>query len=933
MDNVVHALKTMYSNVDQHTKKEAMDYLENFQKSKESWDFCSNYLTNDHQDDIQTKLFLTQTLRNKLTYDLEQINDDNLSSLRQIILNLLVKYNNNSSYKLLRIQLNICLCQLILQDTNWTDPLSDLVDFFVNNKLEQNLFEFLKILPEEVNDINKTYLTDEEFELRTNLIMNEHNTEKIFMLFDSFVVGHEMLILDCLVNWIKELPIESFLKIGSLTNLIFSSISNDDCFEKSIDCLTVIIRETRDIENLEIVNALLIKLIELDKYLQVDEENFEILSKLYVESCESWHVLIAKNPQVFKPLVEILLKYLKQDEDLNIIHYSFYFWYMLKQLLTIPSFKESRTIFVPVYEDLIRVILEKLTYPDDENFGGDKEQEDKFKDFRYEMGDVLKDATVVVGPYRALLIPFEQIKTNNTAKWQYLESALFSMRSMGKEVPTTEDKILPHIMDFLITLPEHPKIRYAAVLVLGRYTEWTNKNPQYLEIQLNYIIKGFNKENSFTEKDYQAILTASSKALMYFCQDCSKLLVNYLEQLYMLYVEINGKIDFESNKELIYGIGHILKNFPENDQKLYDTSVLFLKPILNKLEQLYESGNEVEIGQNFDLLTTFFAVFKIQDYDNYDNKVVSIFTDIVLQMITKFLHKYLTNLLVNEKAMKLLKTSIVTFNIYLLENLKDILNLLIEGFKMNSFGCYLYVSGSILKTFGDEELYDSQLIDLTFKFGVQQCTNFFHLISLTKDYNQMPDVVEDFFRMVDDLVMYYPNQFFDLDNQQIINPSFECSLILIDSLENFDSVISIIHYLIDIISFGSSNIPISFIEIRDENLIKTKIQGLLHTQGEQILQKLLYNLIFKFNSIHNDTIIYDLNELILKVIMLCPANILADWLVNILSNLPNNDAKQLNKFNNIVQPAIQNKNQKRIRNSLADYINWYTRKNVKRSIM
>lgn len=122
-------------------------------------------------------------------------------------------------------------------------------------------------------------------------------------------------------------------------------------------------------------------------------------------------------------------------------------------------------------------------------FNGDKEQEDKFKEFRYEMGDVLKDCCAVAGATKALQVPFEQIQniiSNSQGHWQYLEAPLFSMRTMAKEVPLKENTILPTIMSYLVQLPEHPKIRYAATLVLGRYTEWTSKHPEFLEPQLNY---------------------------------------------------------------------------------------------------------------------------------------------------------------------------------------------------------------------------------------------------------------------------------------------------------------------------------------------------------------------------------------------------------------------------------------------------------------
>ena len=80
---------------------------------------------------------------------------------------------------------------------------------------------------------------------------------------------------------------------------------------------------------------------------------------------------------------------------------------------------------------------------------------------------------------------------------------------------TEEERVVPEVMKLLVNLPEHDKIRYAATLVLGRYTEWTAKHPEYLEFQLNYISSGFENQS----KD---VMSAAAQALKHFCQDCKK---------------------------------------------------------------------------------------------------------------------------------------------------------------------------------------------------------------------------------------------------------------------------------------------------------------------------------------------------------------------------------------------------------------------------
>ena len=52
-----------------------------------------------------------------------------------------------------------------------------------------------------------------------------------------------------------------------MVSLVFQSLSNDQTFEKAIECLVTIIRETRDIDNYEIIDALYQQVLQLNKYM------------------------------------------------------------------------------------------------------------------------------------------------------------------------------------------------------------------------------------------------------------------------------------------------------------------------------------------------------------------------------------------------------------------------------------------------------------------------------------------------------------------------------------------------------------------------------------------------------------------------------------------------------------------------------------------
>ena len=86
---------------------------------------------------------------------------------------------------------------------------------------------------------------------------------------------------------------------------------------------------------------------------------------------------------------------------------------------------------------------------------------------------------------------------------------------MGANLDPNDDGAVPKIMDLIPTLPAHPRVRYAALLIISRYTEWINKHPAYIPYQLQYISAGF--DDSDTE-----VNAAAGQALKYLCQDCKQ---------------------------------------------------------------------------------------------------------------------------------------------------------------------------------------------------------------------------------------------------------------------------------------------------------------------------------------------------------------------------------------------------------------------------
>lgn len=52
--------------------------------------------------------------------------------------------------------------------------------------------------------------------------------------------------------------------------------------------------------------------------------------------------------------------------------------------------------------------------------------------------------------------------------WQGVEACLFAARSIGRDVPTNEETIVPQIVGMLPRLPGNHHVRYTATLIVGK---------------------------------------------------------------------------------------------------------------------------------------------------------------------------------------------------------------------------------------------------------------------------------------------------------------------------------------------------------------------------------------------------------------------------------------------------------------------------------
>lgn len=304
-----------------------------------------------------------------------------------------------------------------------------------------------------------------------------------------------------------------------LFDAAFDALAMDDLFDEAVEIICTLVHETQELDDSVIaIQKIVPRLVTFNSLISTsldDHDRMRGFTKILSEAGEWYIPLILQHQDTFMPIVQALAQ-CARCEDLDVVAITFPFWYRLSKAVSKSPDDPSNQTFLNVFVTLVDTIFGHLRYPGDITSLLPQERDD-FREFRHNIGDTLKDCCSVLGTNACLQRAFEMMTSElgkgSNAEWQAIEAPLFAMRSMGARVDPKDNTILPQIMDVLSKLPAHPKIRYAAILVISRYTEWTNYHPEHIPFQLSYISAGFGDAD-------QDVWLASSSALKYLCEDC-----------------------------------------------------------------------------------------------------------------------------------------------------------------------------------------------------------------------------------------------------------------------------------------------------------------------------------------------------------------------------------------------------------------------------
>ncbi|KAJ3024649.1 UNVERIFIED_CONTAM: Nuclear import receptor, partial [Siphonaria sp. JEL0065] len=632
-------------------------------KSSEAWGIAQKVLLSDRVCSEAT-LFSASTLRQKLRYDAGQLTAEELVVLRDVVVGLLLR--GTLGQRPATRQLAGAVASLAVLVRTWSDPVADLFDLFSTRDREhwRVLVEIVAALPYEFaasTTDSSFFLGQNDVSDREKLVVDANATKVLLALSQMLDQPNSTLneqeaegILDAVRAWLIDAnvnlsEVHSTGIVQKCFALLLDSNTDDAVFDAAVDVLTEVVRRTgrvlsgssssgsgkkRDdnkdspgvVQLVQLINEGLLAqanglkvAIQSQDLDQGAEDRCRAFTRLFCFAGESFLDLILRsNNASWFPIAEAILLCTSAVKDLEIVAITFQFWIILADEVEVKvlngntmngGVSSPTAVYSPwleIFVKLFDAMVVHLHYPVDEVSWSAKER-DEFREFRHNMGDVLKACILVLGQNESLLRPYRILQSfllptapggtlNANIPWQQIEAPLFALRTIGRKISDDENTVLPLIMGMLPQLPQHLKVKYAAILLIGTYSSWTKLHPEFLAYQMTFIAKGFEEREA---------IGAASQSLRFLCDECGDQLVGYLGQLHPFYLQIVKVLDRVEKADVITALANVIRHVPlestGDSPNMLKVLEMFCLPIAQRLHVIGAMPSAPEGGYGEEL--------------------------------------------------------------------------------------------------------------------------------------------------------------------------------------------------------------------------------------------------------------------------------------------------------------------------------------------
>lgn len=297
----------------------------------------------------------------------------------------------------------------------------------------------------------------------------------------------------------------------------------------------------------------------------------------------------------------------------------------------------------------------------------------------------------------------------------------------------------------------------------------------------------------------------------------------------------------------------------------------------------------------------------------------------VFPILSTVLDNFLGFTPICERVCRCWRNMVISYRTAVAPMLPEMANKLASGFNSSREGCFLWVTSAILREFSEaREHVDQATTDNIYTFFEAQTTTFLRVMTELQP-KELPDVIDDFFRLLIDALLYYPQK---LVPSHLLTSIFEAAIYAL-TLEQRDPLSSTLHFLRDLLSYGGDN-PATSDSLPEAAAaqIREIVKSLLANLGENLVKQVLAGMMITFPG----DCFADGSGVLLALFELMPVQT-AEWVSRTIELLPEGtvSADEASRLMTKIKDRLQSGDpsvMRNVRSLLQDFTNTYRRRNV-----
>ena len=766
-------------------------YLTSFQNTAIAWVVCDRLLqqesaspssTRQQQQQQQRRFFAAQTLHKKCRTDVHELPTESLSSLRDSLLNHFqgsVAGNNVA----LTTRLAMAIAALSIQ-MGWMTVVSDLMNVYRHGGKEKQrlLLFFLRSLPEECAS-DRLYLVEENhrYSMRDQLIAN---SIPVFEFLQESLPQDPSRVWEVLHIWIRYVPVRpQVIAETSLLPLTVQTLQQADSvfLEAAADVIVEVLRmyPSHQPGNEELVRRMipLLSQLPLERALQSNDEDIQraycrVVTEMG-ESYLSW--ILSPDFEQARQLVNWVLQCAGRIEDTEIASITLHFWYRFVIDMELVEPDQWRQELIDAYEgqllDLISVCAQHLMKYPDEMMSTDRL--DDWHKHRYYVSETIEDCCRLLGGQAVVKRMTEllraAVQNRPNSKWQNIESCLECLCALHRFIPNDEATVLPSVFTLLPQLPAYiPPLRATASRTVGKYAPWLASHSDYLPPLLPFLAQGL------TIPQCSSSVAVAIKELCAYSNPMTNF--DIAEPVLQLYQEVSqrGQMMIEDELQILEGVCRALSRKAQDSARMGNTATAFLETLVNPMGQRLTSnimeaaGSSHRAAADIDRLAVVVQYLKMPIRADGSHPIVAMLQSLwtVLEQTSK---KFANDTQVAEKICRLYKHSLRSCSKDAYRPLlQPLMHQLVQSYEQTHQSPYLYAASICLTEYGRGAILAQPLYDMVARMAE---TTFGFMRDL-QDFSSQPDVMEEFFYLMERMVSYCPEP---LIRSSLLPPLLQCA--------------------------------------------------------------------------------------------------------------------------------------------------------------